>query len=47
MLTKMHNLSKLEEKWPHCIQHATMFCVIRVTLMLCKLKELGLQAEGK
>lgn len=34
-LTKMHNLSKLEEKWPHCIQHAT-FCVIWVTLMLCK-----------
>lgn len=46
MLTKMRNLSKVEEKWPHCIQNATIFCVIS-SLMLCKLKELGLQAEGK
>lgn len=41
----MHHLSELEQKRPQCIQHATMFCVI--TLMLCKLEELGLQAEGK
>lgn len=43
----MHHLSELKEKWPQCIQHAAMFCVIGVTLILCKLKELSLQAEGK
>lgn len=35
-LTKMHNLSELEQKRPQCIQHATVFHV--TTLMLCKLK---------